>query len=78
MDDMAKLTFEGAFQQLEEVVQQLESGDLTLEQSLALFERGMALAKLCQDKLDKAEQKVNLLTAAGSEGPVLTPFAAEE
>ncbi|MGB9880465.1 MAG: exodeoxyribonuclease VII small subunit, partial [Anaerolineae bacterium] len=45
---MADLTFEQAFQQLEEVVGQLEKGELTLEQSLALFEKGMRLVKLCE------------------------------
>jgi exodeoxyribonuclease VII small subunit len=78
MEEIADLTFEQAFQQLEEVVRQLESGELPLEQSLALFERGMALAKLCENKLDEAEQKVHQLVGAGSEGPTLTPFNAEE
>lgn len=78
MEEMADLTFEQAFQQLEEVVEQLESGDLPLEQSLALFERGMVLAKLCESKLDEAEQKVSQLVGAGSEGPMLAPFSAEE
>ena len=78
MEGMADLTFEQAFEQLEEVVRQLESGELPLEQSIALFERGMALAKLCENKLDEAEQKVHQLVGAGSEGPTLTPFNAEE
>jgi exodeoxyribonuclease VII small subunit len=73
----AELTFEQAFAQLEEVVQQLESGELSLEQSLALFEKGMRLAKLCQDKLDQAEQKVSQLTDIGNEGPALEPFEGE-
>lgn len=78
MEDMADLTFEQAFQQLEKVVQQLESGELPLEQSLALFERGMLLAKLCESKLDEAEQKVSQLVGNGSEGPMLAPFSADE
>jgi len=78
MEGIADLTFEQAFQQLEEVVRQLESGELPLEQSLALFERGMALAKLCESKLDEAEQKVHQLVGAGNEGPTLMPFKAEE
>jgi len=71
-------TFEQAFQQLEEVVRQLESGELTLEQSLALFEEGMHLAKLCESKLDQAEQKVSRLLGVEGGKPVLTPFEAEE
>jgi exodeoxyribonuclease VII small subunit len=78
MDEMADLTFEQAFQQLEKVVQQLESGELPLDQSLALFERGVVLAKLCESKLDEAEQKVSQLVGVGSEGPVLAPFGADE
>jgi len=74
----AELTFEQAFGQLEEVVRQLESGELSLEQSLALFEKGMRLAKLCEGKLDQAEQKVRQLVGIGSEGPALAPFGAEE
>jgi exodeoxyribonuclease VII small subunit len=72
------LTFEQALQELEKVVQQLESGELSLEQSLALYERGMALAKLCEGRLDEAEQKVSQLSAISEEGPVLMPFHGEE
>jgi len=72
------LTFEQAFQQLGEVVQQLEGGELPLEQSLALFERGMALAKLCEGKLDDAEQRVQQLVGSDVEGPLLAPFGEEE
>ena len=72
-----ELTFEQAFGQLEEVVRQLESGELSLEQSLALFEKGMRLAKLCEGKLDQAQQKVSQLAGIGSEGPLLEPFEAE-
>jgi len=78
MEEIADLTFEQAFQQLEEVVRQLESGELPLEQSLALFEQGMVLAKFCENKLDEAEQKVHQLVGADSEGPTLAPFHAEE
>jgi exodeoxyribonuclease VII small subunit len=78
MQEMTGLTFEQAFQELEQVVAQLESGELPLERSLALFERGMALAQLCGARLDQAEQKVSQLTGAGSDGPVLTPFQGEE
>jgi exodeoxyribonuclease VII small subunit len=73
-----ELTFEQAFAQLEEAVQQLESGELSLEQSLALFEKGMRLAKICESKLDQAEQKVSQLVGADSRGPALEPLQAEE
>lgn len=58
--------FEEAFAQLEEIVQQLEEGDLSLQESLALYERGMALTRHCQDLLDRAELRVTqLLEEAG-------------
>jgi exodeoxyribonuclease VII small subunit len=78
MEDMADLTFEQAFKQLEQVVQQLESEELPLEQSVALFERGMALAQFCERKLDEAEQKVQQLVQVGNGGPTMIPFHAEE
>jgi len=78
MQEMTDLTFEQAFQELEQVVAQLESGELPLERSLALFERGMALAQLCGARLDQAEQRVSQLTGVGSDGPVLTPLQGEE
>ena len=52
------LTFEQAFAELEEAVRKLESGDLPLDESLALFERGQALAAYCGKLLDEAELKV--------------------
>jgi exodeoxyribonuclease VII small subunit len=76
--EIADLTFEQAFQQLEKVVEQLEKGELSLEQSLALFEKGMLLAKLCERKLDEAEQKVSQLVGVSEAGPVLRPFRVEE
>ncbi len=78
MEEPDQLTFEQAFRQLEEVVQKLEAGDLTLEDSLALFERGMALARLCEGRLDEAEQRVSQIVGVGDEGPVLAPFAPQE
>lgn len=53
--------FESAIKRLEEIVAQLESGDLPLEKSLELFEEGIKLSRFCHDQLDKAERKVELL-----------------
>jgi len=61
MMQISQLSFEAAFAELEETVQKLEAGDLTLEDSLALFERGQALAAHCQKQLDAAELKVQQL-----------------
>lgn len=61
------MTFEAAMARLEEIVRALEGGSAGLDQSLGLFEEGIALVKLCNAKLEGAEQKVKLL-AAGEDG----------
>jgi exodeoxyribonuclease VII small subunit len=53
--------FEGALEQLEQVVEQLESGDLSLADSLAAFEKGVGLVKFCNQKLNEVEKRVELL-----------------
>lgn len=61
--------FEDSMKELESIVQSLERGELRLEDSLKLFERGVALARQCRGALDSAEQKVrNLLDAPADEG----------
>ena len=66
---MAKreLSFEEAFKKLEEAIQKLEQGGLTLEQAIAVFEEGMRLAKICNDRLDTAELKVTQLQSPSTE-----------
>ena len=61
---MATKTFEESMLELEQVVASLESGDITLDESLKLFEKGIKLSKSCQKKLDDAEKKVKILTAS--------------
>ncbi|MCG3208104.1 MAG: Exodeoxyribonuclease 7 small subunit [Anaerolineae bacterium] len=63
--EITGLTFEQAYRQLEETVQKLEAGNLPLEESLALYRRGMALAERCSRVLDEAELSIKTLTAAG-------------
>ncbi len=58
------LSFEEAFAKLGEILQKLETGDLPLSESLALYEEGMTLAKYCNAQLDAAELKVKTLNAA--------------
>ena len=58
---MAEKKFEEAMQRLEEIVQGLEQGNLSLGDSLKVFEEGMDLAKLCTRELESAEKKVSLL-----------------
>lgn len=52
---LEKLKFEEAMQQLEQIVAQLEQGDVPLEEALEQFQKGVALSKLCKDKLENAE-----------------------
>ena len=58
---MAIKTFEQAIEKLEAIVDDLEQGDLTLEETLKKFEEGMELSKFCTDKLNQAEQKLKKL-----------------
>lgn len=74
MADKTSPSFEESYAQLEEVVRQLERGELTLDESMALFEKGIKLAQLCEAKLDKAEQKVSQLVGIGSDASDLVPF----
>ena len=55
------INFEKTFMELEKLVDQMEQGDLSLEESLKYFERGMLLTKKCQQALGEAEQKVKIL-----------------
>lgn len=62
------MKFEEAMQLLEDTVRKLESGTLSLDESLAAFEEAVGLVKLCNERLEDAEQKVRILTAsAGGE-----------
>ena len=75
--EMAKENFEAALGKLEELVRRMETGDLTLEESLKAFEEGTRLARLCSRKLDEAERRVELLLKQG-EDLVVKPLAGEE
>jgi|TARA_B100000949_G_C13903408_1_gene293760 exodeoxyribonuclease VII small subunit len=55
------INFEKTFTELEKLVKKMEGGDLSLEESLKYFERGILLTKNCQQALNKAEQKVRIL-----------------
>ena len=59
--DPPSKNFESALEELEQVVEQLESGELVLEDSLAAFEKGVGLVKFCNQKLSEVEKKVELL-----------------
>jgi exodeoxyribonuclease VII small subunit len=63
---MAKLTFEKALEQLEDIVDVLESDELSLEKALAKFEEGMKLSQFCSNKLDETEKKISLIMEKNS------------
>ncbi len=67
-----QMTFEQAMKELEAVVGQLERGDVALDQSIALYERGAALKKRCEDELKRAEEKVAAITLDVSGQPTGT------
>ena len=66
------MTFEQAMSELERVVGQLERGDVALDQSIALYERGALLKKRCEAKLKEAEEKVAAITLDASGKPIGT------
>lgn len=71
------LAFEPALASLEQLVQQMESGELSLEQSIQAFEQGMKLSQQCQQALNEAEQKVQLLMSQ-ADGAVATQELDQE
>lgn len=62
--------FEQSVTELEQIVKQLEKGELTLEESLKQFEKGIGLARRAQELLNQAEQKIELLTASQSSSEI--------
>lgn len=60
-----KMTFDEAIKRLEEIVRELEDGQLPLEKALDLFSEGIGVSKFCQAALEEAEQRIMVLTAEG-------------
>lgn len=75
---MAEKKFEAALARLEELVKELEEGELPLEQSLKMFEEGVKLARVCNKRLDEAERTVEILMKDKSGGVTKKPFEEEE
>lgn len=71
-------TFESALARLEEIVKLLESGDLSLEETLAHYEEGSRLVKECAGRLDQAEQRIKVLSGEASPSPTGQAPAGEE
>jgi exodeoxyribonuclease VII small subunit len=70
--------FEKAFQNLEKIVQRLESEELPLDESLQLFEEGIKLSRFCHQRLEEVEKKIELILADAKGQPVTEPFEEEE
>jgi exodeoxyribonuclease VII small subunit len=72
------MDFEKRLNRLEEIVGKMETGELTLEDSLKLFEEGVKLSRDCNSQLNEAEQKVKLLLGIDDEGvPVMSDFEGQ-
>lgn len=63
---------------MEEIVTQLEEGELPLEESLKLFEDGVKLSRECKERLDEAERRIEVLTRDGDGNPALEPLEQPE
>jgi exodeoxyribonuclease VII small subunit len=75
-----QLNFEGAMDRLEEIVEQMESGKMMLEELIGRYEEGMKLVKICQERLASAEQRIEIITRNHAGKPVVKSFepAAEK
>jgi exodeoxyribonuclease VII small subunit len=70
--------FEAQLASLERIVRELERGDLPLEQSLELFEQGVRLSRECQERLNEAERRIEMLLRGGDGSTLAVPFEPDE
>lgn len=73
-----KQTFESSLQELEKIVRNLENGDLALEESLKLFEDGVRLSRECQERLNQAERRIEVLLKDENGNPILNVIKGED
>jgi exodeoxyribonuclease VII small subunit len=66
--------FEGAMDRLEEIVEQMESGKMMLEELIVRYEEGMKLVKVCQERLASAEQRIEIITRNNAGKPMVKDF----
>ena len=78
MSDTSIKDFEAAIAELETVVRKLEEGELSLEQSLALYERGVTLSKFCHARLEDAERRIELLNERGQLKPAPAGLSGDD
>jgi exodeoxyribonuclease VII small subunit len=70
--------FEAAIAELETIVKKLEEGDMALEQSLALYERGVQLSRFCHARLEEAERRIEVLNERGDLRPAPASLSTDE
>ena len=70
-------TFESSLEELEAIVRELEQGELPLEKSLELFEQGVKLSRECQERLNQAERRIEILMRDNQGRPTVRPFEPE-
>lgn len=78
MSEPSANDFEASFRELETIVRRLEEEQLTLDQSLELFEKGIRLSRFCHQKLSEVEKKIELILADAKGEPTTRTFASEE
>jgi len=75
---MAEIKFDQALKDLEKLVEDMEEEELSLEDGLKKYEKGMKLSRICLEKLDRAEKKIEILKQPVGEDPETEPFAGSE
>ena len=75
--DIAKMSFEDALAQLEEILRNLEGGDSALDDAIASYERGAALKRHCESKLRQAQARVEKISLGADGTPDTEPFASD-
>jgi exodeoxyribonuclease VII small subunit len=78
MSETSIKDFEAAIAELEAIVKKLEEGDLPLEQSLALFERGVQLSRFCHTRLEEAERRIEILNERGELKPAPATLTGDD
>jgi len=74
---MTKQTFEKAMKKLEQIVQELESGNLPLEKAISKFEEGVTLSNFCSKKLDETEKRITILMQDAEGNVIEKPFISD-
>jgi len=78
MPDTSIKDFETAIAELESIVKKLEEGELPLEQSLALYERGVQLSRFCHSRLEDAERRIEILSERGELRPAPASLSSDD